>query len=77
MITVGNFNSQGRGDVTEQTISSSTEERDNVLQLLSLVICGHVDSGNSTTTCRLRFELGGILERELHKLKHGVGRLEK
>ena len=36
---------------------------------LSLVICGHVDSGKSTTTGRLLFELGGIPERELEKLK--------
>ena len=27
---------------------------------LSIVICGHVDSGKSTTTGRLLFELGGI-----------------
>ena len=32
---------------------------------LSIVICGHVDSGKSTTTGRLLFELGGIPEREL------------
>jgi len=36
---------------------------------LSIVICGHVDSGKSTTTGRLIFELGGIPERELEKLK--------
>jgi len=36
---------------------------------LSLVICGHVDSGKSTTTGRLLFELGGIPEREMEKLK--------
>ena len=36
---------------------------------LSIVICGHVDSGKSTTTGRLIFELGGIAERELEKLK--------
>jgi len=33
------------------------------------VICGHVDAGKSTTTGRLIFELGGINERELAKLK--------
>ena len=32
---------------------------------LSVVICGHVDSGKSTTTGRLLFELGGIDEREV------------
>jgi len=36
---------------------------------LSIVICGHVDSGKSTTTGRLIFELGGIPEREMEKLK--------
>jgi Elongation factor Tu GTP binding domain len=36
---------------------------------LSIVICGHVDSGKSTTTGRLLFELGGIPEREVEKLK--------
>jgi translation elongation factor EF-1alpha len=29
---------------------------------LSIVICGHVDSGKSTTTGRLLFELGGTLQ---------------
>jgi elongation factor 1-alpha len=36
---------------------------------LSIVICGHVDSGKSTTTGRLIFELGGIPEREMDKLR--------
>merc|ERR1712070_693726 len=36
---------------------------------LSIVICGHVDSGKSTTTGRLLFDLGGIDEREMEKLK--------
>jgi elongation factor 1-alpha len=36
---------------------------------LSLVICGHVDAGKSTTTGRLIFDLGGISEREMEKLK--------
>merc|ERR1712167_349136 len=36
---------------------------------MSVVICGHVDSGKSTTTGRLLFELGGIPEREMQKLK--------
>jgi elongation factor 1-alpha len=36
---------------------------------LSIVICGHVDSGKSTTTGRLLFELGGIPEREMDKLR--------
>jgi len=36
---------------------------------VSLVICGHVDAGKSTTTGRLIFELGGIGEREMEKLR--------
>jgi len=44
---------------------------------LSVVICGHVDSGKSTTTGHLIFELGGINERELEKLKAEADRLGK
>ena len=44
---------------------------------LSIVICGHVDSGKSTTTGRLIFELGGLPERELDKLKQEAERLGK
>jgi len=36
---------------------------------LSIVICGHVDAGKSTTTGRLIYELGGIGDRDLEKLK--------
>ena len=38
-------------------------------QHLSLVVCGHVDAGKSTTTGHLIFKLGGISERELTKLQ--------
>jgi elongation factor 1-alpha len=44
---------------------------------LFIVICGHVDSGKSTTTGRLLFELGGLPERELEKLKQEAERLGK
>ena len=44
---------------------------------MSIVICGHVDSGKSTTTGRLIFELGGIPERELEKLKAEADALGK
>ena len=44
---------------------------------LSIVICGHVDSGKSTTTGRLLFELGELPERELEKLKQEAERLGK
>jgi elongation factor 1-alpha len=40
-------------------------------------IVGHVDSGKSTTTGRLLFELGGIPERELEKLKEEAAALGK
>jgi elongation factor 1-alpha len=44
---------------------------------LSIVICGHVDSGKSTTTGLLLFELGGLSDRELEKLKAEADRLGK
>jgi elongation factor 1-alpha len=44
---------------------------------ISIVICGHVDSGKSTTTGRLIFELGGIPAREVEKLKAEADRLGK
>jgi elongation factor 1-alpha len=36
---------------------------------VSLVICGHVDAGKSTTTVRLIVELGGLSARDMEKLK--------
>jgi len=44
---------------------------------VSIVICGHVDAGKSTTTGRLIFELGGINERELAKLQAEADALGK
>jgi len=44
---------------------------------VSIVICGHVDAGKSTTTGRLLFELGGIPEREMKKLREEADRLGK
>jgi len=44
---------------------------------MSIVICGHVDAGKSTTTGRLIFELGGIEEREMEKLKQEAAILGK
>ena len=41
------------------------------------MISGHVDSGQSITIGRLVFELGGIPERELEKLKAEAERLGK
>jgi len=44
---------------------------------LGLVIVGHVDAGKSTTTGRLLFELGGMSERDLAKLKKDAAELGK
>lgn len=46
------------------TLSTMAEGKKHV----SIVICGHVDAGKSTTTGRLIFELGGISEREMVSL---------
>ena len=44
---------------------------------LGIVIVGHVDAGKSTTTGRLLFELGGMNERDLEKLKKEAQELGK
>merc|ERR1711934_178959 len=44
---------------------------------MSVVICGQVDSGKSTTTGRLLFELGGIPQREMDKLKEEAEKIGK
>jgi elongation factor 1-alpha len=44
---------------------------------LGIVIVGHVDAGKSTTTGRLLFELGGMSERDLAKLKKEAQELGK
>lgn len=46
-------------------------------QHVSIVVCGHVDAGKSTTTGRLIFDLGGIPEREMTKLREEADRLGK
>jgi len=50
---------------TEHTFDKMTDGKTH----MSIVICGHVDSGKSTTTGRLLFDLGGIDPREMEKLK--------
>ena len=40
------------------------------LKHLGIVIVGHVDAGKSTTTGRLLFELGGVSQRDLDKLRN-------
>jgi elongation factor 1-alpha len=44
---------------------------------VSVVICGHVDAGKSTTTGHLIFSLGGIEQREMDKLKAEADALGK
>jgi len=44
---------------------------------INIVVIGHVDSGKSTTTGRLLYELGGIDERELAKLRQEAENLGK
>jgi len=44
---------------------------------VSIVICGHVDAGKSTTTGHLIFDLGGIPEREMTKLRDEANNLGK
>ena len=46
-------------------------------QHISLVVCGHVDAGKSTTTGHLIFKLGGISEREMQKLQTEADQLGK
>jgi len=53
--------------VPKQPISIMGDEK----QHMSVVICGHVDSGKSTTTGGLLFELGGISEREMESQAQG------
>eukprot|EP00577_Skeletonema_sp_RCC1716_P030403 CAMPEP_0113395304 /NCGR_PEP_ID=MMETSP0013_2-20120614/13109_1 /TAXON_ID=2843 ORGANISM="Skeletonema costatum, Strain 1716" /NCGR_SAMPLE_ID=MMETSP0013_2 /ASSEMBLY_ACC=CAM_ASM_000158 /LENGTH=48 /DNA_ID=CAMNT_0000279479 /DNA_START=8 /DNA_END=151 /DNA_ORIENTATION=+ /assembly_acc=CAM_ASM_000158 len=36
---------------------------------LSVVVCGHVDAGKSTTCSHLIFKQGGISAREMEKLQ--------
>jgi elongation factor 1-alpha len=44
---------------------------------ISVSVVGHVDSGKSTTTGRLIYDLGGINEREMEKLKQRAHELGK
>lgn len=44
---------------------------------ISIAMMGHVDSGKSTILGRLIFELGGISEREMEKLRNEADRLGK
>ena len=46
-------------------------------QHISLVVCGHVDAGKSTTSGHLIFKLGGISEREMQKLQQEADNLGK
>lgn len=44
---------------------------------ISICVVGHVDAGKSSTCGRLMFELGGINEREMAKLKESADQLGK
>nr|ACF24595.1 translation elongation factor 1A-like [Gymnochlora stellata] len=80
-------NVQARGDGEEYTIeglsgggdaaAAPADSSEPLKPHLSIVICGHVDSGKSTTTGRLLFELGGIEEREMERLKSEAKALNK
>jgi elongation factor 1-alpha len=61
---------QDHNIVTAPTVSQ-------IKKHVSIVICGHVDAGKSTTTGRLIFELGGIPEREMQKLRDEAEKLGK
>jgi len=53
------------------------EKTDAEKEHLSVVIVGHVDSGKSTMTGRLCFEMGRIDEREMEKLRKKANELGK
>ena len=44
---------------------------------LSVVVCGHVDAGKSTTCGHLIFKCGGIPEREMAKLQEKAEEMGK
>jgi len=44
---------------------------------LSVVVCGHVDAGKSTTCGHLIFKCGGIPEREMAKLQERAEEMGK
>ncbi len=50
-------------------MAALAQEKEQVKEHISLVVCGHVDAGKSTTTGHLIFKLGGISEREMTKLQ--------
>ena len=55
----------------------SMENSNENKQHVSVVICGHVDSGKSTTTGHLLFELGGISPRDMEKMKKEADEMGK
>ena len=50
-------------------MAALAQEQEQAKEHISLVVCGHVDAGKSTTTGHLIFKLGGITEREMSKLQ--------
>ncbi|GAB5370644.1 hypothetical protein AAMO2058_001510600 [Amorphochlora amoebiformis] len=73
---VGAMGGRGMG-VSSVGLEGGEDEGDSTKEHLSIVICGHVDSGKSTTTGRLLFELGGIDQREVERLKTEAKALNK
>uniref|UniRef100_A0A8C8ZY69 Tr-type G domain-containing protein n=1 Tax=Prolemur simus TaxID=1328070 RepID=A0A8C8ZY69_PROSS len=41
---------------------------------INIVVIGHVDSGKSTTTCRLIYKCGGINKRTIEKSEKELAR---
>lgn len=50
-------------------MAALAQEEGKAKEHISMVVCGHVDAGKSTTTGHLIFKLGGISEREMTKLQ--------
>ena len=58
-------------------MAAAEQKNDGTKKHVSIVICGHVDAGKSTTTGRLIFELGGIAPRDMEKLREEAKTLGK
>ena len=65
MSTVEAKNDNNNSNVNKIEMKNNENEKEH----LGLVVVGHVDAGKSTTTARLIYELGGVNEREMDKIK--------
>src|SRR5437016_2607859 len=59
---------------TSETVDSASGK---AKEHVSVVISGHIDAGKSSCTGRLLFELGGIPEREMQKLREEADAMGK